>query len=123
MGAKFFLAPCFFDMYITISWEQRKLSDFDHIIIEPVLVVLIIVKLNIVLVIAVLLTETLVDLAVAFTDLICSIRIRSTVSAWIVSSRFVNSIPAIRQYQYNTEIHSFQVLIEHLRRLQFHICK
>lgn len=27
MGAKFFLAPCFFAIYITISWEQRKLSD------------------------------------------------------------------------------------------------
>ena len=27
MGAKFFLAPCFFAQYITISWEQRKLSD------------------------------------------------------------------------------------------------
>lgn len=27
MGAKFFLAPCFFAVYITISWEQRKLGD------------------------------------------------------------------------------------------------
>ena len=45
----------------------------DHIIIEPELIVLIIVNLNIVLVIAVLLTETLVDLAIAFTELICSV--------------------------------------------------
>ena len=26
-GAKFFLAPCFFKLINTISWEQRKLSD------------------------------------------------------------------------------------------------
>ena len=31
MGAKFFLAPCFFAVYITISWEQRKLGEVCQI--------------------------------------------------------------------------------------------
>ena len=85
---------------IILLRRKALIVRLDHIIIEPELV-LIIVKLNIVPVIAVLLTETLVDLAFAFTEFICS------VGNTCHSTESDNSLDDLL-YVHNRNLHIFQ---------------
>ena len=84
----------------TLIRGKARIVRLIVIVIEPELV-LIIVKLNIVLVITVLLTKTLVDLAIAFTQLICS------VGSTCHSTESDNSLDDLL-YVHNRNLHIFQ---------------